>query len=115
MASKQELIDYVADRTELSKVNATKAINAFVEAVTYYISEGTSVHISNFGTFEVRKRAARVSHDIHSREKILVSEQKVPVFRAGKALKLATKQKLSNEDRVTSALNNIILEVQHHD
>lgn len=41
MASKQELIDYVADRTELSKVNAAKAINAFVEAITYYISEGT--------------------------------------------------------------------------
>ncbi|MRM75811.1 HU family DNA-binding protein, partial [Lactococcus lactis subsp. cremoris] len=56
MASKQELIDYVADRTELSKVNAAKAINAFVEAITYYISEGTPVHISNFGTFEVRKR-----------------------------------------------------------
>lgn len=54
MASKQELIDYVADRTELSKVNAAKAINAFVEAITYYISEGTPVHISNFGTFEVR-------------------------------------------------------------
>lgn len=49
MASKQELIDYVADRTELSKVNAAKAINAFVEAITYYISEGTPVHISNFG------------------------------------------------------------------
>ena len=47
MASKQELIDYVADRTELSKVNAAKAINAFVEAITYYISEGTPVHISN--------------------------------------------------------------------
>ena len=60
MASKQELIDYVADRTELSKVNAAKAINAFVEAITYYISEGTPVHISNFGTFEVRKRAARM-------------------------------------------------------
>ncbi|MGO3616318.1 MAG: HU family DNA-binding protein, partial [Lactococcus lactis] len=43
MASKQELIDYVADRTELSKVNAAKVINAFVEAITYYISEGTPV------------------------------------------------------------------------
>lgn len=49
MASKQELIDYVADRTELSKVNAAKAINAFVEAITYYISEGTPVHISILG------------------------------------------------------------------
>ena len=38
MASKQELIDYVADRTELSKVNAAKAINAFVEAITYYLT-----------------------------------------------------------------------------
>ena len=50
MASKQELIDYVADRTELSKVNAAKAINAFVEAITYYISEGATVHISNLCT-----------------------------------------------------------------
>ncbi|MDU8932700.1 HU family DNA-binding protein [Lactococcus cremoris] len=37
-------------------MNAAKAINAFVEAITYYISEGATVHISNFGTFEVRKR-----------------------------------------------------------
>lgn len=108
MASKQELIDYVADRTELSKVNAAKAI-------TYYISEGTPVHISNFGTFEVRKRAARVSHDVHSREKILVGEQNIPVFRAGKALKLATKQELSNEDMVIETLSDMTLEVQHHD
>ncbi|ADA64634.1 DNA-binding protein HU [Lactococcus lactis subsp. lactis NCDO 2118] len=108
MASKQELIDYVADRTELSKLNAAKAI-------TYYISEGTPVHISNFGTFEVRKRAARVSHDVHSREKILVGEQNIPVFRAGKALKLATKQELSDEDMVIETLSNMILEVQHHD
>lgn len=108
MASKQELIDYVADRTELSKVNAAKAI-------TYYISEGTPVHISNFGTFEVRKRAARVSHDVHSREKILVGEQNIPVFRAGKALKLATKQELSDEDMVIETLSNMILEVQQHD
>ena len=114
MASKQELIDYVADRTELSKVNAAKAINAFVEAITYYISEGTPVHISNFGTFEVRK-AARVSHDVHSREKILVGEQNIPVFRAGKALKLATKQELSNEDMVIETLSDMTLEVQHHD
>lgn len=115
MASKQELIDYVADRTELSKVNAAKAINAFVEAITYYISEGTPVHISNFGTFEVRKRAARVSHDVHSREKILVGEQNIPVFRAGKALKLATKQELSDEDMVIETFSNMILEVQQHD
>ncbi|OSP87444.1 restriction endonuclease subunit S [Lactococcus lactis] len=108
MASKQELIDYVADRTELSKLNAAKAI-------TYYISEGTPVHISNFGTFEVRKRAARVSHDVHSREKILVGEQNIPVFRAGKALKLATKQELSDEDMVIETLSNMILEVQQHD
>ncbi|MCT1182509.1 HU family DNA-binding protein [Lactococcus lactis] len=108
MASKQELIDYVADRTELSKVNAAKAI-------TYYISEGKPVHISNFGTFEVRKRAARVSHDVHSREKILVGEQNIPVFRAGKALKLATKQELSVEDMVSETLNSMILEVHHHD
>lgn len=96
-------------------MNAAKAINAFVEAITYYISEGTPVHISNFGTFEVRKRAARVSHDVHSREKILVGEQNIPVFRAGKALKLATKQELSDEDMVIETLSNMILEVQHHD
>ncbi|WP_396425590.1 HU family DNA-binding protein [Lactococcus cremoris] len=115
MASKQELIDYVADRTELSKVNAAKAINAFVEAITYYISEGATVHISNFGTFEVRKHAARISHDVHSREKILVGEQNIPVFRAGKALKLATKQEISDEDKLVEQLNNIILGVQNQD
>ena len=114
MASKQELIDYVADRTKLSKVNAAKAINAFVEAITYYISEGATVHISNFGTFEVRKHAARISH-VHSREKILVGEQNIPVFRAGKALKLDTKQEISDEDKLVEQLNNIILGVQHQD
>ena len=86
-----------------------------IGAITYYISEGTPVHISNFGTFEVRKRAARVSHDVHSREKILVGEQNIPVFRAGKALKLATKQELSDEDMVIETLSNMILEVQQHD
>ncbi|MGY3735337.1 HU family DNA-binding protein [Lactococcus taiwanensis] len=92
MAAKQELINYIADRTELSKVTTAKAIDAFFEAITYYISEGTPVHLSNFGTFSVKRRAARVSHDIHSRERVLHEEQNVPVFRAGKALKMAAKK-----------------------
>lgn len=54
MAAKQELINYIADRTELSKVTTAKAIDAFFEAITYYISEGTPVHLSNFGTFSVK-------------------------------------------------------------
>lgn len=48
-------------------------------------------------------------------KKILVGEQNIPVFRAGKALKLATKQELSDEDMVIETLSNMILEVQHHD
>ena len=56
-----------------------------------------------------------VSHDVHSREKILVGEQNIPVFRAGKSLKLATKQELSDEDMVIETLSNMILEVQQHD
>lgn len=98
MAAKQELINYVANQTNLSKVNTNKVINALLEAITHYISQGDVVHLNNFGTFEVKKRAARLSHDVNSGKKIILSEQKVPIFKAGKALKIAAQQTNTPEE-----------------
>lgn len=81
MISKQKLVDYLTEQTSLSKADATVGIDALTEAITYYLSKGENVQILNFGTFEVRKRKARISHNVHSRETFLLKEQNVLAFR----------------------------------
>jgi DNA-binding protein HU-beta len=72
----------------LTKKDAGAAVGAVFEAISGALAEGEKVQLIGFGSFEVRLRAAREGHDPQDPKKIIhIPEKKVPVFKAGKALK----------------------------
>ncbi len=85
--NKTELINAIAAEAEISKKDAGKALDAFIETVTKTLKNDEKVQLIGFGTFEVRERAAREGHNPATGEKIAIAATKVPAFKAGKALK----------------------------
>lgn len=85
--NKTELVAIMAEKATLSKKDAEKALNAFVEAVESALEKGDKIQLVGFGTFEVRERAARVCRNPQTKEEIEVPASKVPAFKAGQALK----------------------------
>lgn len=85
--NKTELIAAVAEKADLSKKDAEAAITAAVEAITGALIEGEKVQLVGFGSFEVKTRAAHVGRNPKTGEEIPISEARLPVFKAGKALK----------------------------
>ena len=90
--NKTELIAAVAEKADLSKKDAEAAITATVEAITQALTQGEKVQLVGFGSFEVKTRAARVGRNPKTGEEIPIAEAKLPVFKAGKALKGAVTQ-----------------------
>ena len=85
--NKTELIAAVAEKAELSKKDAEAAITAMVDAITEALSQEEKVQLVGFGSFEVKKRAARIGRNPKTKESIEIPASVVPVFKAGKALK----------------------------
>ena len=85
--NKAELIAAIAAKTGDTKKTAEASVNAFVETVTEALKEGDKVQLVGFGSFEVRKRAARKGRNPQTKEEIKIPASKAPVFKAGKALK----------------------------
>lgn len=85
--NKTELINAIAAEAEISKKDAGKALDAFIDTVTKTLKNDEKVQLIGFGTFEVRERAAREGHNPQTGEKIAIAASKVPAFKAGKALK----------------------------
>ena len=85
--NKAELIAAIAAKTGDTKKAAEASVNAFVEVVTNALEEGDKVQLVGFGSFEVRKRAARKGRNPQTKEEIKIPASKAPVFKAGKALK----------------------------
>ena len=86
--NKADLIYVVASETGSTKVDAAKALDAVVNAVTGALAKGDSVSLVGFGTFSVRQRAAREGiNPQNPSQKIQIPAATVPVFKAGKALK----------------------------
>lgn len=85
--TKTELVAKVAADAGLEKKSAEKAVSAVLEAVTKALENGEKVSLIGFGTFEVRDRAARTSVSPATGKKVEIAARKVPVFKAGKALK----------------------------
>jgi len=90
--NKTELVNAVAESSELSKKDAGKAVDAVFETIMDSLSDGEKVQIIGFGNFEVRDRAARKGRNPQTGEEIQIPASKVPAFRAGKALKDAVKK-----------------------
>ncbi|MBR2216645.1 MAG: HU family DNA-binding protein [Selenomonadaceae bacterium] len=85
--TKTELVGKLAAKTELSKKDAAKALEAFMESVKESLVKGEKVQLIGFGTFEVRKRAARRGRSPLNGKHIRIRAHKAPAFRAGKYLK----------------------------
>ena len=85
--NKTDLVAAVAQKAELSKKDAEKAVNALTVAVEEALCEGDKVQLVGFGTFEVRSREARTGKNPRTGEVIEIAASKVPAFKAGKALK----------------------------
>ena len=85
--SKQELVNYMADKTGLTKKDAEAALSSFVDGVKAALKKGDSVTLVGFGTFAVSKRGARQGRNPQTGATINIPARKVPVFKAGKGLK----------------------------
>ncbi|MCR5186393.1 MAG: HU family DNA-binding protein [Clostridia bacterium] len=85
--NKAELVAAVAAKTGDTKKNAEEVVNAFVDVVTASLKKGEKVQLVGFGSFEVKKRAARKGRNPQTGEEIKIPASKAPAFKAGKALK----------------------------
>ncbi len=85
--SKQELVNYVADKTGLSKKDAEAAVSSVVDGVKGALVKGDSVTLVGFGTFSVSHRGARTGRNPQTGATIQIPARKAPVFKAGKGLK----------------------------
>ena len=85
--NKAELVEDVAERTELSKKDAEKALKAFVDVVAEELKKGEKIQLVGFGTFEVSERAAREGRNPANGQPMQIAASKAPKFKAGKALK----------------------------
>jgi len=77
----------VAESADLPKASAGRAVDAMVNAITKALKKNDEVTLVGFGTFSVRKRAARAGRNPRTGETIKIAASKVPAFKAGKALK----------------------------
>ena len=85
--NKSELIEAMANEASLSKKDAEAALNAYTDVITEALKKGDKVTLVGFGTYEVRKRAARTGKNPQTGEAIKINAAKVPAFKPGKALK----------------------------
>ena len=85
--NKAELINAVAASADVSKKDAEAVVSAMLETITGALKEGDKVQLVGFGSFEVKKRAARTGRNPKTKEAIEIPASVVPVFKAGKALK----------------------------
>ena len=86
--NKTQLIDRISADADISKTAAGRAVDAFTSAVTDELkNDGGEVALVGFGTFKVNNRAARSGRNPQTGETIQIQAARVPVFKAGKALK----------------------------
>ncbi|KXZ22003.1 DNA-binding protein [Bacillus nakamurai] len=91
--NKTELINAVAEASELSKKDATKAVDSVFDTILDALKNGDKIQLIGFGNFEVRERSARKGRNPQTGEEIEIPASKVPAFKPGKALKDAVSGK----------------------
>ena len=85
--TKAELINVVAQKTELSKKDSEKAVVAVIDAISEALAAGEKVALVGFGTFEVSERPEREGRNPKTGEAMTIAASRTPKFKAGKALK----------------------------
>jgi len=89
--NKSELTESMADEAGLTKADAGRALDALIGSVSKALKKGDTVNLIGFGTFSVKKRAARTGRNPATGETIKIKASKTPSFKAGKAFKDAIK------------------------
>jgi len=89
--NKSELVDSIANNAGLSKADAQRALDATIESITKALKKNDTVSLVGFGTFSVKKRAARTGRNPATGEAIKIKASKTPSFKAGKGFKDAIK------------------------
>ncbi|MCI8333300.1 MAG: HU family DNA-binding protein [Lachnospiraceae bacterium] len=85
--NRMELVAAIAEKTELSKKDAEKALKAFTDVVAEELKKGEKIQLVGFGTFEVSERPAREGRNPQTGQTMQIAASKAPKFKAGKALK----------------------------
>ncbi len=85
--NRKELVDALATKTGSTKADAERAIEALIEIISDTLKTGDSLSLIGFGTFEVRKRAARAGRNPKTGEELKIKAANVPAFKAGATLK----------------------------
>lgn len=85
--NKSELVDRIAEKADLSKADATRALDAVLEGIVSALKEGEQVSLVGFGTFQAKARAARTGRNPKTGEEITIAASRSAAFKPGKALK----------------------------
>lgn len=85
--NRKELIEALAAKTESTKADAERNVGALIDIISGTLKKGDSLSLVGFGTFEVRKRAARTGRNPKTGEELKIKATKVPAFKAGATLK----------------------------
>jgi len=88
---KNELVDAVATKSELTKQDSKKAVDALLETISHTLAKGEKIQLVGFGTFEIRERAERTGRNPQTGEEMTIPATKIPAFKPGKELKEAVK------------------------
>jgi DNA-binding protein HU-beta len=85
--NRKELVEALAAKTESTKADAERAVAGLIDIISGTLKKGDSLTLVGFGTFEVRKRAARTGRNPKTGEELKIKAAKVPAFKAGATLK----------------------------
>ncbi|PFI95368.1 HU family DNA-binding protein [Priestia megaterium] len=89
--NKAQLIDAVSIKSELTKQDSKKAVDALLETISNTLAKEEKIQLVGFGTFEVRERAARTGRNPQTGEEMNIAASTIPAFKAGKELKESVK------------------------
>lgn len=87
--NKSDLVTAIAEAAEITKADASRALQALIESLTTAMTNGDSVSLTGFGSFSVNERAARTGRNPSNGKALKIAAKKVPKFKPGKALKEA--------------------------
>ncbi|MEH7474264.1 DNA-binding protein [Priestia megaterium] len=89
--NKTELVDAVAAKSELTKQDSKKAVDALLETISNTLAKEEKIQLVGFGTFEIRERSERTGRNPQTGEEMTIPASKAPAFKPGKELKEAVK------------------------
>ena len=87
--NKTELVDRIAEQSEMDRAQAARHLDAFLEAVTESLKSGDEIQITGFGKFYANERAAREGRNPQTGQQMTIPAKRVPAFSAGNGLKQA--------------------------